>query len=79
MHVPQLALRVNVTALRSLRLGLALTQHELARKAGVSRVTVSRLEQGAPASCHSVRQLADALGVDIAAIATVGTASEVTA
>lgn len=75
MPVPQVALRVNAETLRTLRLGQALTQLDLARRAGVARVTVSRLEQGAPASCYSVRKLADALGVEPAAIVTVNGAA----
>lgn len=66
-----LTLRIDGTALRKHRLQAALTQQELARLAGVSRITVSRLEKGAPASTYSVRRLADALGVAVCAIAIV--------
>lgn len=58
-----LALVVDVVALRTLRLAAAMTQRDLARKAGVARVTVSRLESGQHASAYSVRRIADALDV----------------
>lgn len=41
----------------------ALTQEQLADRAGVERLTVSRLERGKRASMTTVRKLADALGV----------------
>lgn len=59
-----LQLTVDGTAVRTLRLTRALTQHELARLAGVARITVARLEAGKPASTYSVRSIAQALGVD---------------
>lgn len=66
-----LTLAVNADELRRRRLMSAMTQHELARAAGVARVTVSRLEQGKPASPTSVRRIADALGVAVGVIATI--------
>lgn len=66
-----MALHVDPSALRRYRLMAAMTQHELARAAGIARITVSRLEQGGPASPYSVRRLANALGIETAQIATV--------
>lgn len=65
------SLEVNPPALRRARLAKALTQVELARLAGVNRATVVRLEAGRPASPSSVRRIAGALGVEVAAVATV--------
>ncbi len=57
-HVPPL------TRLRELRLRAALTQAELADRAGVSRTTVIRLEQGDPNVLPTThRKLARALHV----------------
>lgn len=42
----------------------ALTQEQLAEKAGVSRGTIIRIEAGEQAHPPTVRKLADALGVD---------------
>lgn len=66
-----MALQIDPSALRRHRLMAAMTQHELARAAGIARITVSRLEQGGPASPYSVRRLARALGIDCAQIAFV--------
>jgi transcriptional regulator with XRE-family HTH domain len=41
----------------------ALTQQELANRAGVSLVTINRLERGYTARPQTVRKLAEALGV----------------
>jgi transcriptional regulator with XRE-family HTH domain len=49
--------------LKTLRLRSLLTQRELADKAGVSRGTVVRIEDGQPANVATVRKLAEALGV----------------
>ncbi len=52
-----------VKELRKLR---ALSQHELARAAGVGRNTVSRIERGeAGAHGRTLRKLADTLKVDV--------------
>ncbi len=45
-----------------------MTQEELAEKAGVSRFTVARTERGEPARYSTVRQLAEALGVEPAVL-----------
>ena len=51
--------------LRRLRDARYMTQAELAEKARLSRVTITRLESGAtPPLARTVRQLAAALGVE---------------
>jgi transcriptional regulator with XRE-family HTH domain len=55
--------RVLVPQLRRVRDARALTQEELADRAGVSRTTVRRAEQGTEIRQSSVRKLARALGV----------------
>jgi DNA-binding XRE family transcriptional regulator len=42
-----------------------LTQPQLAEKAGVSKSTVARIEQGYPASAIAAQRLADALGTTV--------------
>ena len=59
---------VLVPRLRRVRNQRALTQEELAERAGVSRNTVMRGEQGAEVRQSSVRKLARALGVSPAAL-----------
>jgi transcriptional regulator with XRE-family HTH domain len=49
--------------LRQIRERAALTQAELASKAGVTRVSVLRIEGGQPARPSTTRRLARALGV----------------
>ena len=57
--------------LRRLRLGQFLSQAELARRAGLHALTITRLEAGATApSTRSVRALAEALGVEPGELAT---------
>jgi transcriptional regulator with XRE-family HTH domain len=57
--------------LRRHRLERFLSQGELARRAGLHAVTLTRLEGGTTApSARSVRALADALGVEPRALAT---------
>jgi len=57
--------------LRQLRLDGFLSQAELARRAGLHALTVTRLEAGATApSTRTVRALAAALGVEPRALAT---------
>ena len=57
--------------LRRLRLEGFLSQAELARRAGLHALTVTRLEAGATApSTRTVRALAVALGVEPSALAT---------
>ena len=56
---------VKLTRLKSIRQRKALTQQQLAEKAGVSRVTIARLEGGTDEPFPTtVRRVADALGVD---------------
>ncbi len=56
MHLP---------GLRRAREAALLTQAELAKRAGVQRVTVNRLETGLTAArFRTVRRLAEALGLD---------------
>lgn len=51
--------------LREVRTRLLFTQEELAKAAGVSRGTLSRIEDGGhPAEIRTVRKLATALGVE---------------
>ncbi len=59
-------MRIEAATLRRERLRRALTQKELAAKAGVSYVTVSRMENGSagPVKPPTLRKLADALGLD---------------
>ncbi len=60
---------VKLTRLKSHRERQALTQAELAKKAGISRVTVARVEACLDDPYPStVRKLADALGVKPAAL-----------
>ncbi len=58
-------MKINGETLRRERLRRALTQRELADKAGVSYVTVSRMENGSagPVKPPTLRKLADALGL----------------
>jgi transcriptional regulator with XRE-family HTH domain len=51
--------------LRRQRLAHALTQEELAKRAGVGRTTIARIEGGGkPAETRTLRKLAEALGVE---------------
>lgn len=54
--------------LRAVRDRYPLSQEALAARSGVNRVTISRLEMGHPARPETVRRLADALGVQPAAL-----------
>ena len=57
--------------LRRLRLEHFLSQADLARKAGVSKLTVHRLEtRQTPPTMRTVRALAEALGVEPGALAS---------
>ena len=58
-----------MTILREFRLERAMTQAELAEKAGLRVTTISRLENGEhPARVTTVRKLAEALGVEPSAL-----------
>jgi transcriptional regulator with XRE-family HTH domain len=54
---------IALPGLKEARLRAALTQEELAARAGVARTTLARLETGAPAAPATARKLAAALGV----------------
>lgn len=63
--------------LRNVRLNQFLSQAELARRAGLHPLTVTRLEAGASApSTRTVRALAEALGVRPGELATPGEVAE---
>lgn len=63
--------------LRRLRLERFLSQGELARRAGLHPVTLTRLEAGPTApSTRSVRSLAEALGVEPRELAAPGEVAE---
>jgi transcriptional regulator with XRE-family HTH domain len=62
--VPRGKIRVALPGLRTRRFAVALTQAQLADKAGVSRPTVTKIENGAEARVTTVRKLADALGCE---------------
>lgn len=56
---------VRLVRLKLIRERKALTQQQLAERAGVNRVTITRLEHGNDQPFPTtVRKLADALGVD---------------
>jgi transcriptional regulator with XRE-family HTH domain len=56
---------VKLTSLRALRVRKALTQQELADQAGLTRVTVTRIEAGLDEPRPStIRKLAAVLGVE---------------
>jgi transcriptional regulator with XRE-family HTH domain len=58
-------LEVDTAKLRRLRREAALSQQELADRAGTTQETISRLERGHNAARGStIRKLADALGVE---------------
>ena len=54
---------VKVPGLARCRIAAALSQRELAKSAGVSHVTIARLESGHDAHPRTIRKLAEALGV----------------
>jgi transcriptional regulator with XRE-family HTH domain len=67
--VEDMARGVMLPRLRDVRARRLLTQQELARRSGVAVSTLSRLEQGhTPAGFPTVRRLAEALGVEPAAL-----------
>jgi transcriptional regulator with XRE-family HTH domain len=59
---------VPLPGLRRLRTLAALTQGELAARAGVQRQTINRLENGGEAEMPTVRKLAAALDCDAKAL-----------
>jgi DNA-binding XRE family transcriptional regulator len=52
--------------IRDLRLARMMSKAELARKAGLSPITVSRIEEGMPARLETKRKLLEALGLSLA-------------
>jgi transcriptional regulator with XRE-family HTH domain len=58
------ATSVTTPALHYWRTKRALLQRELAERAGVDLTTVQRLERGLSSRLHTVRKLAEVLGVD---------------
>lgn len=74
--VPTIVLRIGVPGkvftlprLAELREKKWLSQHELAKQAGIARSTLARLESGEPARRGTVRKLAEVLGVEPGEIA----------
>jgi transcriptional regulator with XRE-family HTH domain len=66
------SLWLNPQMLKRERLRSALTQAELADRASIHTVTLSRIETGMQkASTTTIRRLADALGVKVTAIADI--------
>lgn len=59
-------------ALTTLRRGKDLSQSELARRAGIARVTVNRLENGQAdaVTFATINRIAEALGIDADAFVT---------
>jgi transcriptional regulator with XRE-family HTH domain len=66
---------VKALKLRAVRESRALSQNELAQRAGVSKGTIVRLEAGNEGHPPTVRKLAEALGVEPAQLID-GTAAE---
>ena len=52
--------------LRELRLERMMSRAELARKAGVSPITIMRIEEGQPARLETKRKILEALGLSLA-------------
>jgi len=53
---------IELPGLRRRRLLAALTQAQLAERAGVERLTITRIESGGKARAPTLRKLSDALG-----------------
>ena len=51
-------------ALKQIRESQLLSKSELARKAGVSVITISRIEQGYPCRIETQRKILETLGLD---------------
>ena len=51
---------------KDIRESLLMSKAELARKAGVSPLTIDRIEHGAPCRLDTMRKVILALGIDIA-------------
>ena len=60
----QHSIKVDVEKLWKLRVNQGLTQRELARKAGISNATLSKIEHGRSARPPTLKKLANVLGVE---------------
>ena len=58
------SIKVDVEKLWELRVNQGLTQRQLARKAGISNATLSKIEHGRSARPPTLKKLADVLGVE---------------
>jgi DNA-binding Xre family transcriptional regulator len=58
------SIRVDVEKLWKLRVNQGFTQRELARKAGISNATLSKIEHGRSPRPPTLKKLADVLGVE---------------
>jgi transcriptional regulator with XRE-family HTH domain len=56
-------MEVDVEKVWKLRVNQGLTQRQLARKAGISNATLSKIEHGRSARPPTLKKLADVLGV----------------
>jgi len=56
---------MNVNSLKEIRESLMISKAELARKANVSSVTLSRIEQGKPCRIETKRKIILALGLKL--------------
>jgi transcriptional regulator with XRE-family HTH domain len=59
----QHSIKVDVEKLWKLRVNQGLTQRQLARKAGISNATLSKIEHGRSTRPPTLKKLADVLGV----------------
>lgn len=56
---------MNVNSLKEIRESLMISKAELARKANISSVTLSRIEQGKPCRIETKRKIILALGLKL--------------
>ncbi len=56
---------MNVSAVKTVREGLLMSKAELARKAGVSPLTIDRVERGKDCRMETKRKIILALGYDL--------------
>lgn len=57
---------MNRNHLKKIREGMLLSKSELARKAGVSPLTIDRIERGYPCRLETKRKIIQALGLKVA-------------
>jgi len=57
--------KLNANAVKTIREGLLMSKAELARKAGVSPLTIDRVERGKDCRMETKRKIILALGYDI--------------